>query len=90
MYRKSCKPLCDFFFPVCSKDDESFQNIWSNSTPASFPFPNYCAASEFSTLATEHVYNILFILDFIKKEKEKALQMCFLSCIKYTNPNPLI
>lgn len=34
-------------------------------------FPNYYAASEFSTLVTEYIYNILLILDYTKKRGER-------------------
>jgi len=64
-----------FFFPVYSKDDESFQNIWSNSTPTIFPFPNYYAASEFSTLATQHSLDIRL---HQKKRKKKPCKHVFL------------
>lgn len=58
-----------FFACLYSKDDDTFQNIWSNSTSTIFPFPNYYTASKFSMLATEYNCNILLILDYIKKKK---------------------
>lgn len=82
---KPLRFLIFFSVPVCSEHDETFQNIWSNSTPTIFPFPNYCAASKVSMLATECSYNIFLMLDYIKKKKKN----CKCVFIKYTDPHPL-
>lgn len=87
MYSKSCKACMRFFLPVCSKDDESFQNIWSNSTPTIFPYPNYYAAPEFSTLATEFIYNILDTR-YIKAMKNPH-KCTFLAALNVLIPTPL-
>lgn len=72
--KNSEKPLWDFL-PVYSKDDDMFQNIWSNSASTIFPFPNYYTASKFSVLATEYNYNIDTKLH---KEKKKPCKHVFL------------
>lgn len=88
LYRKSCEAfkIADFFsLPVWSKHDETFQNIWSNSTPTIFPFPNYYAASKFSMLATEYNYIILLMLDYIKKKNCKRVFLVALNILILTH-----